>query len=152
MRRTLLQAVLTACALGAAANVASAHSVFSKALKAKYEFRAVSCHTCHVPRAALPANAPPNSVQNEFGKLFALALKRKDVNAKVAESTALKKMARQAATEAEEEQLKLKAEAIDNAVTKDFLKALQKVEAMQDPASGKTYGELLKAGQVEGVK
>ncbi len=68
------------------------------------------------------------------------------------ESKALKAAAREAATEAEEEDLKAKAEVIDAGMAKDFLEVLTVVEAMKDAESGKTYAELLKAGEQYGVK
>ena len=72
-----------------------------KALKAKYEFRLVSCNTCHIPKSKI-ADADmakfeenPKQFRNDFGQLFLPGLKGKHVDDRGAESTALKAAARE---------------------------------------------------------
>jgi hypothetical protein len=119
------------------ASAASADTLFMKALKAKYDYKIVSCYTCHA-KGKDPATGEPfgKEVRNDFGKLFEPALAGKDIKGRIAE-----------AKEADDAK---KAE-INEAITADFLAALATVEAMQ-AADGKTYAEHLKAGTQEGVK
>ena len=158
MRKILLSIVCSVLALGVFSGTASAHSVFMKAMKAKYEFRTVSCSTCHTKKADVPedqlAKYEENSkaFRNDFGQLFLPPLKGKNVDERAEEASAAKKAARAAADEAEAEKLEAKAEELEAGLTKDFLEALEKVEAMKDKATGKTYAELLKAGEVDGVR
>ena len=158
MRKILLSCLYSLLAIGLFSGTASAHSVFMKALKAKYEFRTVSCNTCHVPKSDIAEEDLPkyeeNSKQfrNEFGKLFLPPLKGKNVDDRAEEASAAKKAAREASSDAEAEKLEAKADEIEAGLSKDFLEALEKVEAMKDKATGKTYAELLKNGEVEGVR
>ena len=138
MRKILLSAVVGLLAVGMFSSVASAHGQFMKAMKAKYEFRTVSCYTCHA-KGENPKTGERygKEVRNDFGKLFMPHLKGKDIDARVAK-------AKETEDEAEKEKL-------DEAITNDFLEALEKVEVMKAD-DGKTYAEKLKAGEIEGVK
>ena len=146
MRKILLSVVLGLFTAGLLSSDASAHSVFMKALKAKYEFKSVSCNTCHSKKDEIAEEDmekyKENSkhFRNAFGQLFMPHLKGKDIDARVEE-----------AKEAKKNDMDDKAEEIEAGVAKDFHEALEKVEAMKDDA-GKTYAELLKAGEVEGVR
>jgi hypothetical protein len=134
---------LTVAALLAACwtNAALASPLFVKSLREKYDFKLVSCFTCH-KKGDDPATGEPygKEVRNEFGHVFEEALKGKDITARMNKS--------KAALEAGNEDEKA---TIDAAITKDFLEALTKVEA-QKAADGKTYGDKFKAGEIEGVK
>jgi hypothetical protein len=130
---------------GLLCGTASAHPQFMKALKAKYEFGTVSCYTCHM-KGKDPATDKPygKEVRNDFGQLFLPGLKGKDIDKRAEESAELKKDSDFDAPNPE-------AEKIDAGLTADFLEVLGKVEAMKN-ADGKTYGELLKKGEIEGTK
>lgn len=147
MRKILLTAVLTVFAAGLFSGTASAHSVFMKAMKAKYEFRTVSCNTCHSKKDEIAEEdmekykEDPKHFRNEFGQLFLPHLKGKDIDARVEKAKALKK-----------EDKDDEADAIEEGVAADFLEALEKVAAMKDESTGKTYDELLKAGEIDGVR
>jgi len=151
MRKILMSLVFGIAIAALWSNVASAESAFMKAMKAKYEFRTVSCYTCHMKKSEVPPELLPQyekeskSLRNEFGQLFVKALEGKKVHERMEKARELKKLAREAESEAEEAKLEAQEEAIEAAVTEDFLEALAKVEAMKDEETGKTYGELLKA-------
>ena len=141
--------------------VATAHPGFGKSLKERYSFRSASCTACHLHKddtGDLTAEElaeyeeEPKAFYNPFGKLLLPPLSDKKVGERVQEVKDTKRAAREAATEAEEEKLKAKAEALEAALTDDFLKALAIAEAMKDERSGKTYAELLKAGEIDGVR
>jgi hypothetical protein len=116
---------------------ASADTLFMKALKEKYDYRIVSCYTCHA-KGDDPATGEPygKEVRNDFGKLFEPALDAKKMHDQL-----------HAIKEAEGDAKK----PLQEVASKDFLEALTTVEAMK-AEDGKTYGEKLKAGEVEGVK
>ena len=158
MRKILLSTLTAIFTIGLFSGTASAHSQFMKALKAKYEFRTVSCYTCHSKKSEIAEEdlaefeEEPKHFRNAFGDLFLPHIEGKDIDDRAEKSAALKKEARDADSEAAEEKLKAQAEEIDAAISKDFLEALEKVEAMKDKDTGKTYAELLKAGEVSGVK
>ncbi len=141
MRKCCLSLCLTMLVTGLLSNVASAHPQFMKALKAKYDFRSVSCYTCHMKGKDPKTDKPyGKDVRNDFGKLFVPLLEGKNIDKRAEEAAESKKNDDEAT-----------AEKLDAGLTADFLEALDKVEAMKN-ADGKTYGELLKKGEIEGVK
>lgn len=119
------------------ANVASADTLFKNALQEKYDFKIVSCYTCHA-KGIDPATGKPfgKEVRNDFGKLFEPALAAKKMNAQL-------KAIKQAPVAAKP--------ALQATAKKDFLEALIEVEAMKAD-DGKNYGEKVEAGDIEGVK
>ena len=66
MRKILLSSLFSLLAVGLFSGTASAHSVFMKALKAKYEFRTVSCNTCHVPKSQIAEADVPQRLWPTF--------------------------------------------------------------------------------------
>ena len=143
------------------ASSASAHSLFGRALKEKYEFRSASCYACHLHKDQTEGftaeqleayKEEPKAFYNEFGKLLLPHLEDKKIDERVQAATDAKKAAREADSEEEEAALEAKEEQIEAELTKDFLEALKAVEAMQNEAKGKTYAELLRAGEIEGVR
>ena len=140
---------------------AHAHGEFKEALTGKYGFRSVSCYTCHLHKdqtadlsedelAAYKENA--KAFYNDFGKRFLPHTQGKNIAERVEAKDAAKKAARAADTEEEEEKLKAEAEKIEGEIIQDVLLMLEKIQAEKDEATGKTYHELLKAGEVEGVR
>ncbi len=121
-----------------------AQTEFQKALKKKYDFRTVSCFTCHSKKTELAEEQQeafaenPKAFRNAFGKEFAKLLEGKEVTKRLAD---VKKLS---ADDPEKKKV------IDE-VNKEFLDALKKVETLESP-SGETYGELLKSAKLEGVK
>ena len=126
------------------ASPAFAQTEFKKALQKKYDFKTVSCFTCHLRKkevsddqqAAFKENA--KAFRNEFGKAFEKHLKGKDVTKRLADVKEL-------ATD-DPQRKKVREE-----VTKEFLEALKKLES-EKSSSGETYGELLKNAELDGVK
>lgn len=104
---------------------------FGKALQAQYDFKSVSCLTCHYNRSKKTRRRP-------IGDHLAKQLEGKDIK---------KRMRQTAGLEADDP----KKLALIDGLTKDFLAALKKVESMKSP-SGVTYGELLQKGTLYGVK
>lgn len=123
--------------VGFLASAGSADTLFMKALKEKYDYKIVSCFTCHA-KGDDPATgeAYGKEVRNDFGKLFEPALDAKKMHDQLHAIKDAKGDAKKP---------------LQEVATKDFLEALATVEAMKAD-DGKTYGEKLKAGEVEGVK
>lgn len=157
-QRMLSLIALLACTMTSAAH---AHGEFKEALTEKYGFRSVSCYTCHLHKdqtadfsedelAAYKDNA--KAFYNDFGKRFLPHTQGKNIAERVEAKDMAKKAARAADTDEEEEKLKAEAERIEGEIVRDVLLMLEKIQAEKDEATGKTYDELLKAGQVEGVR
>ena len=119
---------LTAGGMPAAA---LAQTEFQLALRKKYNFKTVTCAACH-------PNIKDKTERNEFGTLLAKELKAKNVTKRLDEVKDLDL----------DNVIRMK---VREEVTKEFLEALPKVE-MQKSAGGETFGDLLKAGKLEGVK
>jgi hypothetical protein len=123
-------------------SLASAHMIFKNELQTQYDFRIVSCFTCHAKKSevkpdqqdAYTKNA--KAFRNEFGNEFATLLKDKNLSAKIKAATESGDAAAKSA--AEEEALAA------------FKEALKKVIEIKSPR-GTTYGEELKTGTLSGV-
>jgi hypothetical protein len=102
---------------------ASAHSAFKKALQEKYDFKSVSCNSCHV-------KGKPKSDRNDFGKALHEPLEEMKFDGKG---------------------LTEKYEEVKGEMSAAFLKALETVSKEKSP-SGKTWGELLKNAEIDGIK
>jgi hypothetical protein len=141
MKKRVVALTLGVLITGLWANSACASPLFVKALREKYDYKLVSCYTCHA-KGDDPKTGEPygKEVRNDFGHIFEAALKGKEVTARMLKA----KEALEAGDDATKEK-------IDTEITKDFLEALGKVEA-QKAADGKTYGDKFKAGEIEGVK
>ena len=119
---------------------------FKKALQKKYDFKSVSCFTCHSRKRDIPADAQPawkdnpKSFRNAFGKEFDKHLGGKDVTQRL---KAVKKLKKNDPD---------KQKVIDEVVA-EFMEALEEVEdAKSEDGDGPTYGELLKQAKLDGVK
>lgn len=98
--------------------------------KKKYTLRSVSCNACHV-------KDEEKDVLNPFGKKVAKVLEGKNVTERI-----------EAAKELEYEEDREEAqEQIQDMV----FEALKKLDTMKTP-SGKTYAEVILAGEIEGTK
>ena len=155
--------VVTSAVLCATALIGStqAHNVFKTALTEKYGFKSVSCYACHLHRdqtadfseadlAAYKEN--PKAFYNHFGKRFAQHTADKKIAERVEAMDAAKKAARAADSEEEEERLEAEEEKIEAELIQDIFGMLEKIQAEKDETTGKTFHELLKAGEIEGVK
>ena len=126
------------CALVVAMNFTPvlAQTEFRKAIQAKYNFRTVSCFTCHARVEAGTEN--PKQFRNDFGKLFDAHLKDKNVTQRLNDVKSLSSS-------------DPKKKEVQEEVTKDFMDALEKIEKQSHPEGG-NWGDALKAGKVEGTK
>ena len=131
--RFLCLVVVAFAMMAATSGKASAHSAFKKALQTKYDYKSVSCNSCHV-------KGKPKSERNEFGKVFHKPLDEMKFDGK-------------GRTEKYEEVKGDKAlkDAFEVEMAEAFLKALEAV-SKEKSSGGKTWGELLKNAEIEGIK
>lgn len=142
--RRLFGAVFCMTALLVHSPATLAHAPFKKGLQKKYDFKSVSCYTCHARKADIAAKdlddfaRNSRSFRNSFGSQLGKLLAGKNTTQRLMD---VKKLDL-------DDPKKIK---VINDVTSDFLEALKKVELVKSP-SGPTYGELLKMGILAGVK
>lgn len=143
MKKISAVALLGLAVLAINTQVASAHTPFKKELQTAYGLKTVSCYTCHSRKSDVPAAQQKafadnsKSFRNAFGQELYKLMASGDHTAKIA-----------AAKEAGDDDKKDAAEA---EATEAFKAALKKVIQLK-AASGKTYGEELTAGTLDGVK
>lgn len=138
--KKLLVAVVIAMLIVPTTAPVSAQTLFRNDLKDKYDHKTVSCYVCHarVKREDLKPGEVAKQFKNDLGKLFE------------------KEMAGVDATKKLEKVKKLKRDdpnrvAVEEAMSKAFLAALEKIEAMDAPEGG-TYADAFKEGKIEGIK
>ncbi len=118
-------------AVGLFCDTARAHTEFRTVVQTRYDFKTVSCYTCHVPREE-------KSVRNDVGQTFAKLLEGQDLTAKLAAVEELDS----------EDPVRVKAAEEASAI---FLKALEELEKTEHPDGG-TWADAFKAGKIEGTK
>ena len=147
--------LLVAVLLFAASRQADAHGWYGQALKRKYDFKIVTCYTCHLNSKEAAATMTDEEFEiyraksmrylNEFGKQFVPVLPDSDV---ANEIDCLYLRRRRGSNGGRDDGMqKLKEQG-----QREFLDVLPQVEALRDPASGKTYGELLRNGKLDGIR
>ena len=102
-----------------------AHDCFQKPMEERYGLKSVSCKTCH-------PNSNDRSIHNEFGILFQVELKGKELTKKFNEAV---KKGQQAVTEYEKE------------MVVHFLEAVKVIEKKH-----MTFEDLIKYGLLSGVR
>lgn len=110
-----------------------AHSAFKDALQKKYEFKSVSCNACH-------EKGKPKTARNDFGKAFEPAL----MELKFDGMTLTEKFESVKDDEAAKKEF-------EKVMAESFLKVLEDVVTKESP-SGETWGALLEAGNIDGIK
>ena len=129
------------CALVLAAGVsfssssAPAHTAFKNALQKKYDFKSVSCNTCH-------EKGKPKTERTEFGQSFqdGIGALEFDGMSLTEKFEALKENG----TEAEKDDFTI-------VMTESFLEVLKEVVEKENEA-GEKWGALLEAGSIDGIK
>ena len=125
---------LVVAGLAAFVSQAPAHGVFKNALQEKYEFKSVSCNACHV-------KGEPKTERNDFGKAFQDGI----------DALSYDGMGMTAAYEAAKDKGDAEKAAFEEVMKEAFLEVLKEVETKESP-SGDTWGDLLQAGSIDGIK
>jgi hypothetical protein len=124
--------VVVACLiLSLCAPLAQAQSVLGTVFKNKYKLKSVACETCHIK-----TENKDEHLLNDFGKILAKMTEGKQMTKRINDN--------ENADEATKDKLK-------EELTKEFMEVLKKIDEMKAP-SGKTYAEVIKAGEMEGIK
>jgi hypothetical protein len=131
LNRTLRTLVVGCLILSLVAPAASAQSVLGTVVKNKYKLKSVACEMCHIK-----TENKDEHPQNDFGKMLAKMVEGKDITKRLD------------AVENAEEAAKDK---VKEEITKEFLEVLKKLDEMKAP-SGKTYADVISAGEMEGLK
>ena len=137
MQRTTWIGALGILILASFAATAEAHPPFGLALKNAYDFRSVTCYACHIQGKDEEGKILGREHRNELGKALAKLLEEKMISERI---------------EAAKELTFTERKKVNDAATEEFLKALEQLEDKPAPeAGGKTWGELIKSGEWEGV-
>ena len=136
-RATWIGALCVATLAGLAAT-ADAHPPFGLAFKNRYDFRSVTCYACHIQGKDESGQLLSREHRNVLGKALAALLEEKKITERI---------------EAAKELTFTERKKVNDAATEDFLKALEQLESKPAPeAGGKTWEELIKSGQWEGIR
>ena len=100
-------------------------------MKKHYSLRSVSCNTCHIKEQ----EEKSKDKLTPFGQVVAKLVEGQKITERL-----------NAVKDLEEEK-----EVVKEAIEKEFAETVKKLDAMKDP-SGKTYAELIQAGEIDGLK
>jgi|OpeIllAssembly_1097287.scaffolds.fasta_scaffold212522_1 hypothetical protein len=128
LARTLVAAWL---AFSLVAAPVFAQSELGTVMKKHFTLRSVSCNTCHIKEQ----EEKSKDQLTPFGLVVAKLVEGQKITERL---NAVKDM--------EEEK-----ELVKEAIEKEFAETVKKLDGMKD-ASGKTYAELIQAGEIDGLK
>ena len=100
-------------------------------MKKHYTLRSVSCNTCHIKEQ----EEKTKDQLTPFGVVVAKLVEGQKITERL-----------NAVKDLEEEK-----ELVKEAIEKEFAETVKKLDGMKD-ASGKTYAELIQAGEIDGLK
>ncbi|NLF73332.1 MAG: hypothetical protein GX575_30210 [Candidatus Anammoximicrobium sp.] len=103
-------------------------------LKKHYQLRYVSCYSCHTKEADEEAEKTKDKLTS-FGEVIVNLVAGQQITERL---NAVKGL------EEEKEEVK-------DAIKREFAEALKKLDAVKGP-NGKTYGELIQAGEIDGIR
>ena len=141
MVRSLMLSALGVALVFAIQAPLQAPTQFKKALQEEYSFKSVSCYVCHVKGKDAEGKTLGKEHRNEFGEVLSKLLEGTDVTKKIMDAKEAYK----------EDHDKEKRDAVYDAATEEFKKALEKAKPMKSK-DGPTWDELLKGAKLEGLK
>jgi hypothetical protein len=100
-------------------------------MKKHYTLRSVSCNTCHIKEQ----EEKKKDQLTPFGQVVAKLIEGQKITERL-----------NAVKDLEEEK-----ELVKEAIEKEFAETVKKLDGMKD-ANGKTYAELIQAGEIDGLK
>ncbi|HAN99604.1 MAG TPA: hypothetical protein DCQ98_20225 [Planctomycetaceae bacterium] len=133
MLRFVCVALVAFAGLSMTSGQAPAHSAFKNALQKKYEFQSVSCNACH-------EKGKPKTERNEFGKAFDEGLSALKFDG----LSITEKFESVKDNEAEKK-------AFEAVMAESFLAVLEEVKT-KESSTGETWGAMLEAKSIEGIK
>jgi len=110
------------------------HSELGTVLKKHYKLRSVSCNSCHVKEADDEAEKTKDKL-TPFGGVISKLVAGQKITERL-----------NAVKDKEEEK-----ELVKEAIAKEFAETVKKLDTLKD-ANGKTYAELIQAGEVDGLR
>ena len=115
----------------------SAHTLYKRPFQKRYDFRTVSCYACHVDAKDENGKRVGKEELNDLGKV---------IKGNMGDGTVTERI-NEAKKEERDVQKKLEAE-----IAEEFLKAMDEIDKLKSPDGETTWGELIKAGKIDGVK
>lgn len=103
-------------------------------MKKHYKLRSVSCNACHIKEANEEAEKSKDKL-TPFGQVILKLVAGQQITVRL-----------NAVKDKEEEK-----EQVKEAIEKEFAETVKKLDVLKD-AGGKTYSELIQAGEVDGLK
>lgn len=103
-------------------------------LKKHYKLRSVSCNSCHIKEADEEALKTKHKL-TPFGEVISKLVAGQQITERL-----------DAVQDKEEEK-----ELVKEAIEREFAETVKKLDTMKD-ANGKTYAELIRAGEVDGLR
>lgn len=112
----------------------SGQTVLGTVLKKHYSLRSVSCNSCHIKETDEEAEKTKHKL-TPFGEVIEKLVAGRQITERL-----------DAVKDKEEEQ-----EEVKEAIKREFADAVKKLDLVKD-ANGKTYAELIQAGEIDGLK
>ncbi len=137
MRSFFLAAASGLCISMICASGVFAHTIYKRPFQKRYDFRSVSCYACHAEGKDENGKRLGKEVLNDLGKVMKKNMGDGAVTARINE---VKK-------EERDVQKKVEAE-----IAAEFLKAMDEIDQLKAPDGENTWGELIKAGKIDGVR
>ena len=157
MRRNLIVTVLAGLTAIVSTVRADAHHLYRKLLAEKHDAH-VTCDACHLSRDAAEKLSPEEQdhyrfhskeFYNNFGQQFRSLLIAKGTDQHMASYYSVPWLSwdeeARKARERHRDEIREKA-------AQEFLEVLSEFEQIREDSTGKTYGELLKASEIEGIR
>ncbi len=136
MKTHRLAAWCALVAMLANASITCGQTMFRTELQKKYNFRSVSCFTCHEKNVPSDVDEP-KKYRNAFGKMFDKEFAGKNISQRLNEVKSLDR----------DDPKRVK---VEEEIKKEFHAALEKIEQME--VKGRKIADWLKSGDIEGVK
>ena len=103
-------------------------------IKKHYKLRSISCNSCHIKEASEEAEKSKDKL-TPFGQVIVRLVAGQQITERL-----------NAVKDKEEER-----ELVKEAIEKEFAEMVKKLDVLKD-AGGKTYAELIQAGEIDGLK
>ena len=134
MKRVTRTALATGLVMSLVVSPIYGQTELGTVMKKHYRLRSVSCNSCHIKEANEEAEKSKDKLTP-----FGLVIQKLVAGQQITERL-------NAVKDKEEEK-----EQVKEAIERDFAETVKRLDVVKD-ASGKTYAELIQAGEVEGVR
>ena len=134
MKRVTRTALATGLVMSLVVSPIYGQTELGTVMKKHYRLRSVSCNSCHIKEANEEAEKSKGKL-TPFGQVIEKLVAGQQITERL-----------NAVKDKEEEK-----EQVKEAIEKEFAETVKRLDVVKD-ASGKTYAELIQAGEVDGVR